>query len=189
MAPLDAQHILGHDGNCRAQGVGPIRRRPQQNSHADAADVRARRMHPLVKKNPAQRQFGRDADHDRQQRPLVALENAERQVPHQQNAGNENRGDVAIVETDELLPPGGRGRWRRRWARSSAGSCGLLNLVELAGSRLIDGLHFAGRPANYGLLQLRILCPIQNAAGADFARRNHCRRRLPALAAGRSRTA
>ena len=56
-------------------------------------------MQPLVKKIRPSASSVDDADDDRQQRPLVAFEDAERQVPHQQDAGNENRSDVAIVET------------------------------------------------------------------------------------------
>src|ERR1700730_735063 len=112
MAPLNAQYIFGHDGNCGAQSVRPEGRRAKQNTYADSADVRARRMHPLVEENLAQHQFGRDTYRDRERSPLVAFENPERQVPHQQDVGNENRSNIAIVETDELLPPGVRGRWR-----------------------------------------------------------------------------
>src|SRR5208282_6435434 len=41
-------------------------------------------------------------------------------------------------------------------ARSSAGSCRLLHLVQLLGGRFVDGLNFARWPANDGFLNVRV---------------------------------
>ena len=133
VAPFDPQHVFRHDRNRAAQGVRPVRRRTHQNADADAGDVGARRMQPFVIENAAQRQFSRDADDDRQQSLLVAFQNAERQVPSQQNAGDENRRNVTVIEADQLLPRTGAARRRAGaiGAGSSAGSCGLLDLVQL----------------------------------------------------------
>ena len=73
-------------------------------------------MHPLVKEDAAQHQFGRDAYDDRQQGLLIAFENAERQMSDQQDAGDEDGSDVTVVEADQLLPPDRRGRWRGQGA-------------------------------------------------------------------------
>jgi hypothetical protein len=62
-------------------------------------------MQPFAKKNAAERQFGGDAYNYRQQSFLVALEDTKRQVSNQQNAGDESRRNIAIVESEEGLSP------------------------------------------------------------------------------------
>ncbi len=44
------------------------------------------------------------------------------------------------------------------------GSCWLLDLVQLAGSGLVDRLAFAGRPADHGFFYLRIFAEAEMQA-------------------------
>ena len=110
---LHPQHIFGRDGDRAAQRIRPEGRRANQNADADARDISAGGMHPFVKENPPEHQFEPNAGNDRQQRLLIALENAERQVTGQQNAGNESGRDVAVVEAEQrLLLAGAERGWR-----------------------------------------------------------------------------
>src|SRR5882757_5378106 len=71
-------------------------------------------MNPFVKEDAAERQLSRDANHDRQQSFLVALENAERKMPGKQDAGDENRSQISIFDAQPAFPSTNRGRRRER---------------------------------------------------------------------------
>ena len=91
-----------------AQCVRPEGRRANQNANADAGDISAGGMRPFVKENTPEHKLQRDAGGDRQQSFLIAFENAERQMADQQNACDESRRDVAVVELEQRFSRGWR---------------------------------------------------------------------------------
>src|ERR1700752_475594 len=94
------QNVLRHDRKHAAQREGPKRRRPKQNPDADTADVRARQVQPFAKKDPAQNQVSNERRNDSERGSFIAFENAVEQMAHQQNAGDEERRNVTVVEFD-----------------------------------------------------------------------------------------
>src|ERR1700754_3041198 len=105
MPVLHAQHVLRHDRKHAAQRERPESRRTKPNSNADTADVRARQIQPLAKKDSSQNELGNERRNDRQRGSFVALENAIEQMAHQQYTGDEERCDVAVVESSHLVHP------------------------------------------------------------------------------------
>ena len=66
---------------------------------------------------------------------------------------------IAVFEAEESLPAVEACRRRTMTGAivARAGSCRLLDLMQLIGGGLVDGLNFAGGPANHRLFNLRIL--------------------------------
>src|SRR5579863_4741694 len=143
MPSLDSQHIFRRNRDRAAQRVRPEGRRTHQNAHTDPRDISAGGMYPFVKEDPAENKFERDTCDDREQRLLITFEYAERQVTGQQNAGNERRRDVAVVEADQRLALGwspgrslGRSLGGQNWRGRLLAHAGSFILCNWLGARL-----------------------------------------------------
>src|SRR5687767_12223657 len=100
MLVADPQHVFGQDRDERAQEVGPQKRRPQQDAHADASDVGTGGMDPDAVRDAAKRQLRDDGRGDREPRALRALQDAEREMGGQENRRDQQRRQVAVVEPE-----------------------------------------------------------------------------------------
>src|SRR5258708_6552620 len=116
MTALNPQYIFGGDRNRTAQTVRPERGRTKQNTDADARNVGARGVRPLTINYSAECDFKKDAGDDRQCSLLVAFQDAERQVAGDENACNQRRSEIAVIEA-EHRPPSTQRPWRsdRAW--------------------------------------------------------------------------
>src|SRR3954452_16489238 len=99
MPAFHAQHVLRHDRKHAGQRKRPERGRAQQNPNTNAADVRARKVEQLAVKNPSQYELGDNRRDDRERRSLVTLENPVEKMTGEEYESNEERRDVAIIET------------------------------------------------------------------------------------------
>ena len=111
MPAFHAQHILRHDRKHARECKRPERGRAQKYADADAADIRARKIEPLAVKNPPQHELRDDRRDDRERRPLVTFEDAVEKMTDEQNERNEERRDVAIVETQTVPNWNIKSRW------------------------------------------------------------------------------
>ena len=69
-------------------------------------DIRARKIEPLAEKDPTQHQLGNKRSNNRERRPFITLENPVEKMTDEQNESDEERRDVAIVETKPALRTG-----------------------------------------------------------------------------------
>src|SRR5688572_1849183 len=99
MATLHAQHIFRHDRKQTRESKRPKRRRANKNAATDTADIRARKIEPLAKKDPPQHQLGNNRDENRDPGLLITFQNAVAKMPDEQNESDEERRDIAVVET------------------------------------------------------------------------------------------
>ena len=60
-------------------------------------------MRPLIQEHSPQDQFSNDAGADRQQGSGIALQNAERQMADEKNAGNKERRDITAVDQNAFF--------------------------------------------------------------------------------------
>src|SRR5579863_353523 len=104
MAALDTQHVLRGDRKQRADDVGPVAGRAKQNADADARDVGACEVGPLMEKQTAEGQFANHGRENGQTGLLITLENAEGKMADQQNERNERRRDIRIHAAGSRSP-------------------------------------------------------------------------------------
>lgn len=108
MATFHAQHVFRHDRKHAGEGERPERGRAQKNSDADAADVRTREVEPLADEDPTEDELGDESRDNGEGSPFVAFEDAVEEMADHQNERDEERRDVAVVETE--LAPGSKSR-------------------------------------------------------------------------------
>src|ERR1700722_8331516 len=98
-------------------------------------------MKPFMKENSPEHQFEQNTCNDRQQRLLVAFENAEGQVTHQQNTGDESGRDVTVINPEQGFSRG----WRlRRLGGQLKWSDWRAHLLAHAGSFIVCNCSVAG---------------------------------------------
>ncbi len=98
VAALDTQDVLGGKRDQAAERVGPEPWGAHQDADADSRDIGAGQVRDLAVEEAAEHDLGQDRSDDCQSRLPRAFQNADREVPAQQDTGDEERGDEPLVD-------------------------------------------------------------------------------------------
>ena len=119
MFAAPAQDIFGHDRNDRAEDIRPIEGRADEDPDTNSRDIGAGEVRPFAE-HPAREDHLRDDGRgDGGTCAGPAFEHAERELPEQEDARDEDWRQIPVLESKVSLPRsllgwrlrGRRGRW------------------------------------------------------------------------------